>query len=125
MHHTDLCPVSECHRGDGGLVVGREIPRLAASIDATLHRIAVLRDAQELVPWATSGRLIKRHGSDGVVRKLTIRQPATYAGLASARSKADDQRFANNADPSQFALAAPSAVSLSYPPWRVFFGGTK
>jgi hypothetical protein len=81
----DLCPVSERHRGDGGLVVGKEIPRVAASIDAMPHRIAVLRDALELVPRATSGRLIKRHGSDGIVRKLTIRHQSitlVYGRLA-------------------------------------------
>jgi hypothetical protein len=50
----DLCPPLECHPGDGGLVFGKEIPRLTASIDAMLRWIAVPRDALELVPWVTS-----------------------------------------------------------------------
>src|SRR5262249_47423452 len=36
------CPVAECDRGDGGRVVGKEIPGLAAFVDDVLVVITVM-----------------------------------------------------------------------------------
>jgi hypothetical protein len=37
------------------------------------HKNTVFHDVLKLVPWAFFNRLVKRHGSDDFVRKLTTR----------------------------------------------------
>lgn len=56
------------------------------------HKNTVFHDVVKLVPWAVFERLVERHGSDGLVRKLTTRQQfiaLLYGQLAGAVSLRD------------------------------------
>jgi hypothetical protein len=88
----DLCPVAEGDRGDGGLVVGEEIPGLAAFIDDVL--VVIIDGDGELVLSQVLPNVlhriefwrIGRQGQKGdVVWRLEIR-----SGMVSSAVESED-----------------------------------